>query len=146
MLCQYSIRSALESDKDFVWQQHVKANQVYIDKHMGVSYEVNRGYFDINFPKQQCFIIEQFKKTVGCYCLNEYETEVKLSRFFLLDEFQGQGIGHSIVKELLLKYRHKNMFVNVWVDNSVQAFWQKMGFMYESTDEDNLMKLVVKAY
>ncbi|MFC4723128.1 GNAT family N-acetyltransferase [Geojedonia litorea] len=101
-------------------------------------------------------------KLVGYFKLNQKEAQtepfgdkaLELERIYVTDEFQNQGIGASILLEVIemAKQKHMNyLWLGVWEHNaSAMRFYERYGFkkfgshsFYIGTDEqtDWLMKL-----
>jgi GNAT superfamily N-acetyltransferase len=131
----------LKNDYQFVWDLHVKENMPYIERHMNVSIMETKEWFDNNIVRPGGFIVMSGDERIGCYFIYDEVDYFKLSRFFLLEAYQGQGIGRRLFNDVLshIAGNSKPLMINVWEDNPVRDFWHKMGFAYISTDEDKLM-------
>jgi predicted acetyltransferase len=140
---EYTVRPFdKKTDYDFVWQLHIKENMPYIERHMNASLETVKGWFDSNIERQQGYILIHDGRPIGCYFLLDDMDYIKLSRFFLIGDYQGCGIGRHLVPKIISeKPSGKDFIITVWKDNPVQNFWIKMGFTPGPTDEDKLMTM-----
>ena len=76
-------------------------------------------------------------KLVGCYAIIPKYNVLYLAHFYVLPEFQGQGIGRLMLEEVLAKADAQQIDLSLTVLNEspAQRFYHRYGFETISADE-----------
>ncbi len=72
---------------------------------------------------------------------NEIEGSGDLTSIYILDQFQGQGIGSKLVNKLFTKLKalgYEKIFVEVLEDNQSKRFYKRLGARLEKTEKINI--------
>ncbi len=72
---------------------------------------------------------------------NEIEGSGDLTSIYILDQFQGQGIGSKLVNKLFTKLKalgYEKIFVEVLEDNQSKRFYERLGARLEKTEKINI--------
>ena len=77
------------------------------------------------------------KQPVGCLYLWETNYEIRVLDISLLPEFRGNGIGSSILKEIIVSARLKNKFISLHVEhnNPAKKLYERLGFKGKSSSD-----------
>lgn len=138
----YTLRSYTQDDYQFVWDFHIKENWPYIQRHSTLTAEQAQELFNQNIAQQNGYMVEAEDRIIGCYFLQEFPDCIKLSRFFIVEDMQKQGLGSHLLVHIMddKETGGKPIQISVWEDNPVMNFWIKKGF--SAIDNAKLTTLV----
>ena len=104
---------------------------------MSLSYEKRQQMWLTNIPKSTVFVAENNKgKIVGFASSGKddsgsyKEYQIELSSIYILEEYQGQGIGKILLKSVINDFRNigiNTMRVHVLEDNNAKFFYEALG-------------------
>lgn len=67
---------------------------------------------------------------------NQVKNSVDLTSIYILEEYQGRGVGKKLVEKLFAHFNelgYEKVFVEVLEDNKSRSFYEKMGARYSHT-------------
>lgn len=84
-----------------------------------------------------CHLIHANGIRVGVVAVEKTPAEIRLQQLFILPEFQKQGIGKGIVKNLIAEAcaQHLSVTLRVIRANPARAFYEKQGFKIVSESD-----------
>jgi ribosomal protein S18 acetylase RimI-like enzyme len=139
---QIELRQIETSDFDFLWRLHNAALKDYVTKTWGWDENWQRESFIKAFNPSEGKIIVIDGKDAGYLWVIEKDAEVLLASIRLLSEFQNQGIGSKIIRDLLEK-SEKPVRLQVLKVNPARRLYERLGFeICEETATHFTMKAV----
>ena len=105
------------------WKHHNTVDPIYqlrIIKPEELTFEENEEYYKIMFKNEM----------VGFIGIKNYEKEIYLYRFFIDEEYRGQGIGTIALNKLIemAKKQDKDMSLEVSGYNIAKDLYERLGF------------------
>lgn len=105
------------------WKHHNTVDPIYqlrIIKPEELTFEGNEEYYKIMFKNEM----------VGFIGIKNYEKEIYLYRFFIDEEYRGQGIGTIALNKLIemAKKQDKDMSLEVSGYNIAKDLYERLGF------------------
>ncbi len=134
---QISFRPVHTQDFDFLWKLHVLSFKAYVEEIWGWDETQQIEMFKTRFDPQHSQIIQADGQDVGRLDI-EYQTdEIFLSLIAILPDYQGQGIGTSIIQSLIEKAyaQAKLLTLRVLRPNPAQYLYKRLGFEVVKEDE-----------
>ena len=122
-----------EDDYEFVYEVKKNAYKKYVEDCWGEWIEkVQRKFFDnfIETVRSNAYIIMLGDKKIGFYngdILNNGNYEV--GNICIIPEYQGQGIGSKILKDILEENKNKNIEIQYFKQNPVGKLYKELGFI-----------------
>ena len=129
---QYALRPAAQSDFEFIYQVTEAAMRPYVEQTFGTWVpEEQRRMAGESFEPGVYQIITVKDRAAGVLATRAHVDYLKLEKIFLLPEFQGQGIGSSILRQLIHRSRDTGVPIRLRVLNSnlgAQKIYRRFGF------------------
>ena len=143
MSSEYTLQKATEADSQFLFELMKQTMQDHIVATWGEwDEDFQVAYFQKKFDPEKNTIIVVDGEDVGGYMVTEDAEMVKLDRLFLLPEYQGQGIGSQIVKNILkeVTVKGKKLTLTVIKHNArVLPFYERLGLQVVSENEERFV-------
>ena len=98
---EWSLRPATPDDRDFLFELNRLSMGSYIDATWGWDEAEQVEYFNAHFDASTRSIIVIEGQAAGELAVDERPNEIYVARIALLPEFQGKGIGTSVVRSIL---------------------------------------------
>lgn len=140
----YCLRKPLESDKTTLekWKLETILTDINFISLNEKQRIVKYVHAEIEKEYEKYRIIQVRKKDIGCLFVRPYEDGALLSEIYLLEEYRNQGIGTSLIKDVLNQY--KIVYLWVYKENiKVISLYEKLGFKRkEETDTRIFMKCI----
>lgn len=133
-------------DFEFLWQLHNAALKKYIAATWGWNEARQRRLFSESFNVDDGQIVVAGGKDAGFLRVSEKETEIVLISIRLLPQFQNQGIGTKLIKDVLNEASRKNkpVCLQVLKTNPAKRLYEKLGFrVFGETETHFLMRFPV---
>ena len=127
-----TLRPATWEDADFLYHLHRASLKEYVEQTYGKwDDEWQRQHFRQHLNPDACQVIVSEGQDVGVVCQVEREEEVFLSILKVLPEYQGRGIGTSIIQSVLREAHRKGMPVALQVlkVNPARRLYERLGFV-----------------
>ncbi|MDQ0427520.1 ribosomal protein S18 acetylase RimI-like enzyme [Planomicrobium stackebrandtii] len=148
------IRKALVEDASAIAKVHVDSwrttykgifSNSYLDS---LSYEKRTALWENNIGKKDDYVVVAETDSgdiIGFGTASKRDTNTvdrsgDLTSIYLLEEYQGQGIGKMLLKELFLHFKklgYKRIFVEVLEDNKTRYFYEHYGAKLVNTVQLN---------
>jgi ribosomal protein S18 acetylase RimI-like enzyme len=97
----WSLRPAHADDRDFLLDLHEATMRAYVDRVWGWDDKEQVSYFENRFRPERWQIIQAGGEDVGVLIVEEDGEEIYLAEIQILPDWQGRGIGSSIVRSLM---------------------------------------------
>lgn len=138
-------RKAQGSDYDFLWHLKVASMKQYIEGVYGWNEEKQEDYFRRNFDPREINVIQADEKDVGMYVYDADDNgECLLKRIEVLPEYQGKGIGGSIIGQLIrsAKEECRDLRLHVFKINPARQLYLRLGFeVVDETETHYIMRV-----
>ena len=146
----YSLRKAVPSDTDAMAYVHATSwQETYtglLEDHIISKFNIeNRkgmwaAFLQKNIDSQRAYVAVHSDKVVGIASWNETTDHVELLTLYVLSEFQRQGIGSSLFKQVEKDADEKGKRLITWVlkENKAAFFYKKMGLKLIKSEEKTL--------
>jgi ribosomal protein S18 acetylase RimI-like enzyme len=129
----------MNGDSELIFDIKKRSIRPYVEKMFGWDEEWQRQFVYKNYrPENIEFIIAE-DHCIGILEVVEDDSEIFLKNILIVDEYQGKGIGASILEGLIEKAEalHKPIRLEVLaVNERAEAFYKRQGF--EVTERNNI--------
>jgi ribosomal protein S18 acetylase RimI-like enzyme len=98
---EWSLRPATQPDRDFLLDLNRAAFRESVEPTWGWDDDEQRAYFDARFEPSRREVVQVAGVDIGEVVIEDRATEIYLARIALLPDWQGRGIGTSIVLAVL---------------------------------------------
>jgi ribosomal protein S18 acetylase RimI-like enzyme len=128
-----------ESHYEFIYRVKKEANGEYITRVWGWDEAKQREFFAEDWQKLKPSVILYNNVPIGTICISNDNESLQIARFYILPEYQNQGIGSYLVKRLLEKADKQNLIAKLCVlkINPAISLYRRLG--YEIINEDEIM-------
>ena len=140
------LRQANSDDYNFLYNLKKETLKKYISKTWGWDEKWQKEYFSKNFKSEILKIIIKAGKEIGCISIIDEEDHIFLSLIEILPNYQNQGTGSRLIKDLLVKAEKLNKIVNLQVlktNEKAQKLYLRLGFIIEE-ETDTHIKMIYK--
>ncbi len=125
---------SLAEDADYEWAYHLKvaAEKAYIEAVFGWEEAVQREFHAKEWHQEKPTIISLENAKIGTYLLQRRDYGYYFARFFILPEFQGRGIGSSVLSSVTKKLDHERAVCRLGHLQSnprVSELYKRFGFV-----------------
>ncbi|HJY64042.1 MAG TPA: GNAT family N-acetyltransferase [Ignavibacteria bacterium] len=125
----FILRASIEKDFEIIYSIKKNALGEYITKTWGWDEDFQRKMQAEEFNTENISIIEVNRITVGTVGIIENDNEIIVSRLYIIDKYQSNGIGSKIIKDIISKYRNKTIKLGVLkVNPRAKEFYERHGF------------------
>jgi len=126
----YSTREAEQGDFDFLFELKKAAEYEPIKAVFGWDEEIQQSIHQQEWQEDKPVIIEIDGKRVGSYLVQVHNDHLYFGRFFLLPQCQGQGIGSTVLKEVIALASQHNLPIKLCYlqGNRVGRLYERYGF------------------
>ncbi|NIM94651.1 MAG: GNAT family N-acetyltransferase [Anaerolineales bacterium] len=133
-------RQATENDYEFLYQLHRESLKEFIDQTWGWDEEWQVAYFQDHFDPSERSIIQFRGMDVGCLSLQRLEDHFFLEYIAILPEFQGKGIGSTLIMEVMRQASEEDIPVRLRVlrVNPARALYERLGFHIIEVDNERI--------
>lgn len=120
-------------DYEFVYEVKKKAYKKYVEECWGSWIEEDqRNFFDnfINTYKNNILIIIEDNKKIGFYNGEILDNgNYEIGNICIIEEYQGKGIGTSILNEVLENNKDRDIEIQYFKQNPVGNLYKRLGFI-----------------
>lgn len=133
----YSLKQAMDSDYDFLYQLKVSCLKKYITATWGWDETFQEEHFARHFNPKNSQIIMVNGVKVGELSVQDLVDELFLSRILIKPAYQGRGLGTAIIQELQkqAEARKVPLTLQVLKVNPAHRLYKRLGFQF--VDESN---------
>ena len=146
---EYKIRDYESKDYQFVYDVKKIVYQKYVEMNWGEwneekQIEMFKDFMNENSKNIKIVMLDEEK--IGFFHGNNLDDNTYEQRnICLIPEFQGQGIGSSILKMLIETHKNKDVVLRCFKQNPVINLYKRLGFqLVGETEKHYLMKLFRK--
>jgi putative hydrolase of the HAD superfamily len=134
---QLQLISPTEADREFCYQIKKATMGGYIKQIWGWDETVQRQLFDEDWQQKKPQIILYNNRPIGTIFLSWYGKYLEIERFYLLPEYQKQGIGSYLLKDILDKADETKITAKLGVlkINPAQKLYQRFSFVAVGENE-----------
>jgi ribosomal protein S18 acetylase RimI-like enzyme len=139
----YESRAATNEDYAFLYHLHVATMKDYVDQTWGWEDGFQQARFEASFDPSRQQILVADGRDVGVLSVVRQKTEVFLSFIKILAEYQGRGLGTSVIKDIISEASSIGLPVVLQVlkVNPAQRLYERLGFgVVGETDTHYLMR------
>jgi ribosomal protein S18 acetylase RimI-like enzyme len=97
----WSLRGARPEDRQFLFELNRATMRDYVDATWGWDDDEQAAFFDEHFDPTRCQILQVGRVDIGVLAVEERAEEIYLAEIQLLPEWQGRGIGSSVIESLV---------------------------------------------
>ena len=129
---------AEESHYEFSYQITIAAYRHYIEEMWGWDEKAAREFHVQNWKNKRPKIILYDKQSIGTIYINENKDHIEIEQFILKSEFQNQGIGSYILKDIMNKADSSELTIKLMYlrQNPVASLYSRMGFQVVKDDDE----------
>lgn len=135
----YKFRTINREDYNFIYNLKKNAYKEYVEKNWGTwNEQEQKKHFDnfMNQVKDNSYIIQLENKDIGFYNGEILENGTyEIGNIIITPEYQGRGIGTTILKDLLSKNEDKDVVLQYFKQNSVGRLYERLGFIVSGETE-----------
>ena len=125
------LRPATWADYDFLYALKRAALRPYVEQTWGKWDEAQQeDWFRRHFTPEENQIITYHNQDIGVLSVDRRESDIFIGNIELLPEFQGKGIGTTIINIILTEARRKQLPVTLQVlkVNPARRLYERLGF------------------
>jgi ribosomal protein S18 acetylase RimI-like enzyme len=127
----WTLRPATPADRDFAFELNRETMKEYVGATWGWDDAEQEALFEESFDPTDCEIVHVGQTDIGLLAVGEDADEIYLAGIDLLPEWQGRGIGSSIVRSLLERGAASGKPVTLRVLHTnprAEALYVRLGF------------------
>ena len=139
-------RPATENDLDFLYSLHVATMKEYVDLFWGWDDEYQESLFRRNYLPASVQIITWDGRDIGMLSVEEREEDVFLRIIEIHPDYQSQGIGTAIIKNMIAHGvdKRKPISLQVLKVNPAKGLYERLGFaVVEETESHYRMRTAI---
>ena len=134
---------ATQADKDYLLQLRLLTMKPHIDA-AGLNHEHDEHVFRVMHEYQLAHLVFAGEDKVGVLKFQVDENEIKIFQIQIHPDFQRQGLGGRVIKQLFTTYPNHDFLLSVLKDNPAKDLYQRLGFEYFDQDQDEFFMRRVK--
>ena len=139
----FTLRPATAADREWLWQTKTRCLRRYVEQTWGVWDEASqRARFDDMFDVSEIQVIVLAGGDAGFIAARHAPDEIRLFHIMIAAEFQNQGLGTAVLRELLAVAQVRGVPVRLQVlrVNPARRLYDRLGFaVIEETPTHNRM-------
>jgi ribosomal protein S18 acetylase RimI-like enzyme len=136
---KFFLIKASEADSDFVYQLKKIVLKEYVQKTWQLwDEDFQRRFHKENYNTTHIKIIKVEETSAGTIDVREGNENIFISGLYILPQFQGKGIGSSILKELIDKAQSEKKRLELEVlrvNTDAQRLYKRLGFIMTEKDD-----------
>ena len=132
----FNLRKATDQDLDLTYKIKQNALQEYLEILWGWNDDSQREFHQTEYKKEYFQIIELQNNPIGYLETIPFDDHIFLANLMILKQYQGQGIGKIVMKNLI-KNHSKIQLEVLKVNDRAIHFYQDLGFEIMEEMEDS---------
>ncbi|WP_164914106.1 GNAT family N-acetyltransferase [Aquimarina sediminis] len=131
---------AQATDRDFLFGLRKLTMVEHLEK-AGINLSDAEHLSRVNFNYECAFVVFKSNKKVGVLKYEEREDTIEILQIQILPDYQGQGVGKSLIEDLVTKSRdlNKRLQLKVLKENPAKKLYERIGFGIISQDDDQFL-------
>lgn len=131
----WSLRPSLPSDASWIAELRAQVMRPDLER-LGRWDPVHvRERFVTGFHPAHTFVIEVEASAVGVIAVRPESDEKWIEHFYLAPEYQGQGLGGAVLRQVLMaQHDHRPFRLNVLQGSPARRLYERNGFVHEHED------------
>lgn len=137
-MVHFYLSDATDNDFSFVYELKKIAYKEYIDKIWGWDDDFQIKFHRENFSSRNTKIINAGQQPIGSVDVKAEEKSIFISGLYILPQYQGKGIGTSIINgliEMATKEKKRLELEVLRVNTRAQRLYTNLGFTLEEGDD-----------
>ena len=124
------LRPVGEPDREFLWLLQCQALRPYVEATWGWDEAFQRAYFEEHYGDRPRQIVRVDGSDAGMLSFEIRPDHVFLANVALLPQFQGQGIGTRVIREVMDEAARRGLPVRLQVlkVNRARRLYERLGF------------------
>lgn len=134
---RHSLRPAVTEDRDFVFAVFAQTMKTVIEQTWGWDPAWQRSEFDRRFASYEASVVESCGRAIGWLLIERSEGSIVIHELQLLPEYQGQGVGTAIVRDIVEQAARNGVPVELSVvpaNPRAQQLYERLGFVVVAVD------------
>ena len=131
---KYTLRKYHDSDKMFVYDIKKEAYKAYVEKYWGLwngADQLKRfGEFIADSQKDIKIILVDENRIGFVQSKNLDNGSFEIENICITEEYQNNGIGSSILRNLIDEHKSQDIFLQHFKDNKVGNLYRRLGFEF----------------
>ena len=131
MEAKWALRPAQAEDHDFLFKLNETTMREHAERVWGWDHEEQVAFFANRFQPERWQVIQVERQDIGVLIVNEDDDQIYLAEIQILPEWQGRGIGSSIIGSLMKSASGagKPLTLRVLrVNERARALYERLGF------------------
>ncbi|MFC1997302.1 GNAT family N-acetyltransferase [Chloroflexota bacterium] len=147
-----SFRPFVEADLEFLYQIYASTRQdelalvdwTFTQKEgfLHMQFDAQHQYYQEHYSEAEFQIVLYDDQPCGRLYLSRWETEFRIVDIALLPEFRGQGIGSTILKDILVEAGSQKLPVSIHVEQFNPAMRLYLNLGFKKIDETGVYHLM----
>ena len=145
---QISLRPAIETDNDFLYQVFLSTRDQEagfshwqtpeLEPLMRQQFQLQDRQYRANYPQGNFDLVLADDNPVGRLYVHRNQTEIRLIDIALLPEYRQRGIGRQLLNELVVEADNTTLPLTLHVEcnNPVIDFYRRLGFQQQGETDD----------
>lgn len=128
----YKLRPAQKADYDFLYHLIEVCLKEYVEATWGWDDEFQQRYFAEHFDVTGCSIILVNGRRAGQRTVIEQEDHLYLTGIYLLPQYQNQGLGSALIREVMGEAEKANRPLTLQVlkaNHPARRLYERLGFV-----------------
>jgi RimJ/RimL family protein N-acetyltransferase len=146
-----TLRKALAEDETFLREVYActRAQELALapwsdeqrEAFLRMQFDAQHSHYHAQFPEASFQIILHEAEPIGRFYVHRMEEEIKVLDITILPPHRGEGIGTSLIRELLDEGSRAGKAVSIWVEhfNPSRTLFERLGFSKIQEDGYNLL-------
>jgi ribosomal protein S18 acetylase RimI-like enzyme len=134
----YLLKMASNNKKGFIYNVKKASNYHFVQEIWGWNEDYQIKDFETDYREDNFKIIETNNKDIGFLQLEENENNVNITEIHIIPEYQGCGIGSSIITDIVKQAvdKHKTVTIVCFIQNTpARNLYERLGFKITSITE-----------
>ncbi|GEO10112.1 GNAT family N-acetyltransferase [Segetibacter aerophilus] len=135
----YTLSAATNDDFDFVYRLKRIAYREYVEQTWGWDDQFQTKFHKNSFAEGNTKIIRAGDQPIGSVDVKEGDASIFISGLYLLPDYQSQGIGTKIMRDLIKEAEEKKKRLELEVlkvNIRAQKLYLRLGFKMEERDKE----------
>lgn len=140
------LRSAIQEDLKFTYQLKKLTLKEHVTQTWGWDEEWQWKYHVEKFNSEKMKIITENDKDIGCLLVDEFSNRLDISIIEILPEYQNQGIGTFLIKNIIKKGLKENKDIELQVlkvNKRALKLYLSLGFVIKSENKTHFQLIFI---